>query len=67
MERRPEKVQEKSILLNNPANAQKIPPPPPSDPKYTLEQIRQSGEVLKISGGEAGTAAVYTLQLNGAS
>jgi hypothetical protein len=61
----PEKVQEKAILLNNPANGQEIPPPPPSDHKHTLEQIRQSGEVLRISGGGAGTTAVYTIDPSG--
>jgi len=61
----PARVQEKAILLNNPANGEEIPPPPPSDHKYTLEQIRQSGEVLKISGGEVGTTAVYTIDPSG--
>ena len=61
----PAKVHEKAILLNNAADAQETPPPPPSDHKYTLEQIRQSGDVLKISGGEAGTTAVYTIEPSG--
>jgi len=62
----PDKVQEKATLVNNPPDdAPDIPPPPPSDHKYTLEQIRQSGEVLKISGGEAGTTAVYTIDPSG--
>jgi hypothetical protein len=63
----PEKVQEKTILVNNPSGAPGIPPPPPQPPdhKYTLEQIRQSGEVLKISGGEIATTAVYTIDPSG--
>jgi len=62
----PDKVQEKTTLLNNPPeNAPDIPPPPPADHKYTLEQIRLDGQVLKISGGEAGTTAVYTIDPSG--
>jgi len=62
----PEKVQEKATLLNNPPeNAPDIPPPAPADHKYTLEQIRLYGQVLKISGGEAGSTAVYTIDPSG--
>lgn len=62
----PDKVQEKASLLNNPhEDAPGIPPPPPSDHEYALEQIRQSGDVLKISGGEAGTTAVYIIDPSG--
>ena len=62
----PEKVQEKTTLLNTPPeNAPDIPPPPPAGHKYTLEQIRLDGQVLKISGGEAGTTAVYTIDPSG--
>ena len=62
----PEKVQEKTTLLNTPPeNAPDVPPPPPADHKYTLEQIRLDGQVLKISGGEAGTTAVYTIDPSG--
>lgn len=60
------KVQENTTLLNTPPNnAPEIPPPPPPDHRYTLEQIRQSGGTLLISGGEAGTTAVYTIDPSG--
>lgn len=62
----PGKVQEKATLLNNtPAGAPEVPPPPPPEHKYTLEKIWQTAEVLKISGGEAGTTAVYTIDPSG--
>jgi len=62
----PVKVQEKATLLNDsPAGAPETPPPPPPEHKYTLEKIWQTGEVLKISGGEAGTTAVYTIDPSG--
>jgi hypothetical protein len=62
----PDKVQEKMTLLNNPPkDAPDTPPPPPAGHKYTLEQIRLDGQVLKISGGEAGTTAVYTIDPSG--
>jgi len=62
----PDKSQEKATPLKNPtANAPDIPPPPPSDHKYTLEKIEEAGAVLKISGGEAGTTAVYTIDPSG--
>jgi hypothetical protein len=62
----PNKVQEKATPVKNPpGNAPEVPPPPPAEHKYTLEQIRQSGDVLKISGGEAGTTAVYTIDQSG--
>lgn len=62
----PTKVQEHAtVLANPPQGAPAIPPPPPSEHKYTLEQISQSGEVFKISGGEAGTTAVYTIDPSG--
>jgi hypothetical protein len=62
----PTKVQEHATLLANPPQgAPAIPPPPPPEHKYTVEQINQSGEVLKISGGEAGTTAVYTIDPSG--
>jgi len=62
----PDKSQEKATPLQNPnANAPDIPPPPPSDHKYTLEKIQQAGAQLKISGGEAGTTAVYTIDPSG--
>jgi hypothetical protein len=58
----PDKVQEKATPVNDPTgNAPEIPPPPPPEHKYTIEQIHQSGDMLKISGGEAGTTAVYTI------
>ena len=50
--------QEQSFYLGAP----EIPPPPSPEHKYTLEQIHQSGDMLKISGGEAGTTAVYTIE-----
>jgi hypothetical protein len=62
----PTKVQEHATpLANPPQGAPAIPPPPPAEHKYTLEQINRSGEVLKISGGEAGTTAVYTIDPSG--
>jgi len=62
----PDKVQEKATLLKDPgSNAPEIPPPPPPEHKYTLEQIRQAGEILKISGGEAGTTAMYSIDPTG--
>jgi hypothetical protein len=61
----PNKVQEKATAIKNPGNAPEIPPPPPQEHKYTIEQISQSGDVLKISGGEAGTTAVYTIDPSG--
>lgn len=62
----PDKSQEKATPLKNPnANAPDIPPPPPSDHKYTLEKIQEDGALLKISGGEAGTTAVYTIDPTG--
>jgi hypothetical protein len=62
----PSKVQEKATPVKNPTgSAPEIPPPPPPEHKYTLEQIHQSGDMLKISGGEAGTTAVYTIDPTG--
>lgn len=53
-------------VLPNPSQAAPaIPPPPPSEHKYTLEEIKQSGPAIKISGGEAGTTAVYTIDPSG--
>lgn len=63
----PTKVQEHATVVPNPppAGTPAIPPPPPPEHKYTVEQIEQSGSVLKISGGEAGTTAVYTIDPSG--
>ncbi len=62
----PSKVQEKATPVENPTSkAPEIPPPPPTEHKYTTEQIHQSGDMLKISGGEAGTTAVYTIDPTG--
>jgi hypothetical protein len=61
----PSKTQEKATPKNPPSNAPEIPPPPPHEHKYTPEQIHQSGDMLEISGGEAGTTAVYTIDLSG--
>lgn len=62
----PGRVQEKAAPVKNPPpDSPQIPPPPPPDHKYTLEHISQSGNVLKISGGEAGTTAVYTIDPSG--
>src|SRR5690349_17292923 len=56
---------EKAVPVKNPpSGAPEIPPPPPVNHQYTLEQIQQSGRILKISGGEAGTTAVYTIDLS---
>jgi hypothetical protein len=52
-------------VKNPPPGAPQIPPPPPAQHKYTVEHIHRSGEILKISGGEAGTTAVYTIDLSG--
>ncbi|HEX9110040.1 MAG TPA: hypothetical protein VF845_01075 [Terriglobales bacterium] len=62
----PDKVVSKVYLPKTPPDsAPPIPPPPPPDHEYTLEHIRLSGQVLKISGGEAGTTAVYTIDPSG--
>lgn len=62
----PSKVQEKATPVKNPTgSAPEIPPPPPLEHKYTIEEIHRSGDVLKISGGEAGTTAVYTMDPTG--
>jgi hypothetical protein len=62
----PNKIEEKAVPVKNPpSNAPEVPPPPPPEHKYTLEQIDRSGDVLKISGGEAGTTAVYTIDPSG--
>ena len=61
-----QKSKEKAVLATHqPSNAPQIPPPPPPSHKYTPENIRQSGQILKISGGEAGTTAVYTIDPSG--
>lgn len=54
-----------AVTKNPPAGAPAIPPPPPADHEYTLEEIRVAGQILKISGGEAGTTAVYTIDPSG--
>ena len=62
----PTKVATKvSVAKNPPADAPAIPPAPPENHQYTLEEIRVSGQILKISGGEAGTTAVYTIDPSG--
>lgn len=62
----PSKVESKvSLTENPPEGAPAIPPPPPADHEYTLEHIELAGEVLRISGGEAGTTAVYTIDPSG--
>jgi hypothetical protein len=61
-----QKSTEKAAAVSKqPSSAPQIPPPPPPSHKYTAENIRQSGQVLKISGGEAGTTAVYTIDPSG--
>src|SRR6266566_590254 len=62
----PAKVHESAAPAKTPPkDAPETPPPPPSKHEYTAEVIRQSGDVLKISGGEAGTTAIYTIDLSG--
>jgi len=62
----PDKVQEKTTLLDTaPENAPDVPPPPPAGHKYTPEEIKLDGQILRISGGEAGTAAIYTIDPSG--
>jgi hypothetical protein len=62
----PTRLQEHAALVANPPQGvPAIPPPPPPDHQYTIEQIEQSGSVLKISGGEAGTTAMYTIDPSG--
>lgn len=62
----PAKVHESAAPAKTPPkDAPETPPPPPSKHEYTLEVIHQSGDLLKISGGEAGTTAVYTIDLSG--
>jgi len=62
----PTKVIAKVVATKNPPEgAPAIPPPPPADHEYSLEQIRVSGQILRISGGEAGTTAVYTIDPSG--
>lgn len=62
----PKQIEEKASAVNNPpADAPAVPPPPPPNYRYTPEQIRWTGDVLKISGGEAGTTAIYTIDPSG--
>lgn len=62
----PGKSQEKAMpAKNQPADAPDIPPPPPPEHRYTLEKIEETGGLLKISGGETGTTAVYTIDPSG--
>ena len=62
----PDKSQEKATVLEPPSSGgSEIPPPPPAGHKYTPETIRMDASVLKISGGEAGTTAVYTIDPSG--
>jgi hypothetical protein len=62
----PAKVHESAVPAKTaPKDAPETPPPSPSKHEYTPEVIRQSGDVLKISGGEAGTTAIYTIDLSG--
>jgi hypothetical protein len=45
----PSKVQENATPVRNPSgSAPEIPPPPPLEHKYTLEQIHQSGDTLNF-------------------
>src|SRR5438445_2857867 len=51
----PDKVQEKATPVKDPTgNAPDIPPPPPPEHKYTLEQIRLSGDILKARAVKLG-------------
>jgi hypothetical protein len=64
----PSKSQEKVTPLEHPdPNAPDIPPPPPPPPNhtYSLEKIQESGGLLKISGGEVPTTAVYIIDPSG--
>lgn len=64
----PGQSQKKIITVKNPnPNAPDVPPPPPPPPNYTypLEKIQESGGLLKISGGEVPTTAVYTIDPSG--
>jgi hypothetical protein len=62
----PNQVQERvSVPTTPPDSAPTIPPPPPPNHEYTLEHIRRSRHILRISGGEAGTTTVYTIDPNG--
>ncbi len=62
----PDQVQEKALPVENPpSDAPPVPPPPPPDHRYTPEHIVEDGNVMKISGGEAGTTAVYTIDPRG--
>jgi hypothetical protein len=60
-----DKVVSKVYIPKTPPDSAPPIPPPPPDHQYTLEQIRLSGRILKISGGEAGTTAVYTIDPSG--
>lgn len=60
----PSRVDAKVSLPKNPSGPD-VPPPPPPDHEYTLEKIQVSGQVLRISGGEAGTTAIYTIDPSG--
>jgi hypothetical protein len=62
----PTKVQEHATVVPSPPpGAPAIPPPPPPEHRYIVEQIKQSGSVLKVSGGEAGSSAVDTIDPSG--
>jgi hypothetical protein len=60
------KVQTKITLVKDPPkDAPEIPPPHPPNGTDTLEQIRQSGNILKISGGEIATSTVFRIDPSG--
>jgi hypothetical protein len=61
----PDKVVSKIYLPKTPPDSAPPIPPLPPDHEYTLEQMRLSGNILKIAGGEAGTTAVYTIDPSG--
>jgi hypothetical protein len=61
----PDKVVSKIYLPKTPPDSAPPIQPPPPDQEYTLEQMRLSGNILKIAGGEAGTTAVYTIDPSG--
>ena len=53
------------FVKDPPKDAPVLPAPPPPPRNVTLEQIRQSGNVLEISGGEVGANTVFRIDLSG--
>lgn len=62
----PSKVETKiEFVKDPPKDAPVLPAPPPPPQNVTLELIRQSGDVLEISGGEVGANTVFRIDPSG--